>query len=50
MINKFPFSVDANATDVGDLTQLRVNPAGQSSPVSGYGYSSGGTGGSRGHL
>jgi hypothetical protein len=36
VIDKFPFSVDANATDVGDLTQGRYGVAGQSSTVSGY--------------
>ena len=35
-IDKFPFSSDTNATDVGDLTQARRNVAGQSSRVSGY--------------
>jgi hypothetical protein len=40
VIDKFPFSADANATDVGDLTITRETPAGQSSDVSGY--SSGG--------
>ena len=39
-IDKFPFSSDANATDVGDLTQARNGPSGQSSST--YGYSSGG--------
>ena len=28
-IDKFPFASDANATDVGDLTVARQNPAGQ---------------------
>ena len=36
VIEKFPFASDANATDVGDLTQARRNPAGQSSDASGY--------------
>jgi hypothetical protein len=36
IIEKFPFSTDANATDVGYLTQARSRPAGQSSLVSGY--------------
>ena len=36
VIDKFPFSKDANASDVGDLTQNRQNVAGQSSRVSGY--------------
>jgi hypothetical protein len=35
-IDKFPFATDANATDVGDLTQSRRSSAGQSSDVSGY--------------
>jgi hypothetical protein len=35
-IDKFPFATDANATDVGDLTQARNVPAGQSSTSSGY--------------
>ena len=39
-IDKFPFGSDANATDVGDLTQGRFNLSGQSSSTSGY--SSGG--------
>ena len=39
-IDKFPFSSDANATDVGDLTVARYNLTGQSSED--YGYSSGG--------
>jgi len=40
-IDKFPFAADANATDVGDLTQGRyLIHAGQSSTISGY--SSGG--------
>jgi hypothetical protein len=41
VIDKFPFSADANATDVGDLTQGRTNVSGQSSADNGY--SSGGT-------
>ena len=36
VIDKFPFASDANATDVGDLTQARYALAGQSSTVSGY--------------
>ena len=40
VIDKFPFSADANATDVGDLTEGRHGIAGQSS--SEYGYTSGG--------
>ena len=35
-INKFPFSSDDNATDVGDLTQPRNAAAGHSSGISGY--------------
>jgi hypothetical protein len=35
-IDKFPFATDANATDVGDLTQARRLVVGQSSTVSGY--------------
>lgn len=35
-IDKFPFSSDANATDVGDLTAVRNGAAGQSSTASGY--------------
>ena len=41
VIDKFPFSSDANATDVGDLTNTRTSTAGQSS--SDNGYVSGGT-------
>ena len=36
VIDKFPFATNANATDVGDLTQSRRFAAGQSSDVSGY--------------
>jgi hypothetical protein len=36
VIDKFPFATDGNATDVGDLTQARGSPAGQSSSISGY--------------
>ena len=39
-IDKFPFSSDTNASDVGDLTQARGRAGGQSSSASGY--SSGG--------
>jgi hypothetical protein len=39
-IDKFPFASDSNATDVGNLTQARGVPAGQSS--SSHGYTSGG--------
>jgi hypothetical protein len=35
-IDKFPFSADANATDVGNLTQARYGSSGQSSSESGY--------------
>lgn len=40
-IDKFPFSVDGNATDVGNLTDGRYGAAGQMSDNSGY--ASGGT-------
>jgi len=36
IIDKFSFTSDGNATDVGDLTQARWGAAGQSSSVSGY--------------
>lgn len=36
VIDKFPFSSDGNATDVGDLTQARLGPSGQSSTTNGY--------------
>ena len=36
VIDKFPFSSDANATDVGDLTAVRMQGAGQSSTANGY--------------
>ena len=36
VIDKFPFAVDGNATDVGDLTQARRELTGQSSSTSGY--------------
>jgi hypothetical protein len=36
IIEKFPFSADSNASDVGDLTQARYASTGQSSTVSGY--------------
>ena len=39
-IDKFPFSSNANATDVGDLQQARQRLAGQTSET--HGYSSGG--------
>jgi hypothetical protein len=41
-VDKFPFASNANATDVGDLTQARWSARGQSSDVSGY--TSGGAG------
>ena len=41
-IDKFSFSSDGNASDVGDLTQVRYLLAGQSSDASGY--ASGGSG------
>jgi hypothetical protein len=40
VIDKFPFASNANATDVGDLTDLRWGLSGQSSTT--HGYSSGG--------
>lgn len=40
VIDQYPFATNANATDVGDLTQIRQGAAGASSSVSGY--SSGG--------
>ena len=36
VIDKFPFSSDTNASDVGDLTQARNRLSGQSSSISGY--------------
>jgi hypothetical protein len=37
VIDKFPFATNSNATDVGDLTQIRTSAAGQSYvPTSGY--------------
>jgi hypothetical protein len=42
IIDRFPFAVNVNATDVGDLTQARFNAAGQSSST--HGYASGGEG------
>ena len=36
IIDKFPFSSDGNATDVGDLTEAKQRGAGQSSPDNGY--------------
>lgn len=41
VIDKFPFSVDANATDVGDLTEAKTTTAGHSSST--HGYRSGGS-------
>ena len=35
-IDKFPFTSDSNATDVGDLTQAKFGVSGQSSSASGY--------------
>ena len=35
-IDKFPFSADGNATDVGDLTQTRGYTSGSSSSLNGY--------------
>lgn len=43
IIDKFPFSSDANAIDVGDLTVARSRAAGQSSAANGFGYTSGGS-------
>lgn len=40
VIDKFPFSTDTTATDVGDLTVARYSVAGQSSST--HGYTSGG--------
>ena len=40
IVDKFPFATNTNATDVGDLTEDRIGPSGQSSSTSGY--SSGG--------
>ena len=36
IIQKFPFAIDLNATDVGNLSIFRAFSAGQSSTVSGY--------------
>ena len=47
IIDKFPFSSDANATDVGDLTLARAG-AGQSSLVNGYHSGGGSAAGSSG--
>lgn len=35
-MDKFPFSNDTNATDIGNLTQHRVRPGGASSKTKGY--------------
>lgn len=35
-IEKFPFAIDTNSTDVGDLTQSKTSVTGTSSTVSGY--------------
>jgi hypothetical protein len=43
-IDKFPFSADSNATDVGDLSEGKESASGQSSST--HGYSSGGFSGS----
>ena len=48
VVDKFPFSTDANATDVGDLTVARQVGAGQSSTT--HGYSAGGYGGADAHV
>ena len=40
VIDKFTFSADANATDLGDLTESKAEPSGQSSQT--HGYASGG--------
>ncbi len=47
-IDNFPFSSDANASDVGDLSVDRGNTAGQSSLT--HGYTSGGNEGSPGSI
>jgi hypothetical protein len=44
IIDKFPFSTDSNAADVGDLTQSRQSSSGQSSTT--HGYTTGGSTGS----
>lgn len=36
VIGKYPFSADANASDVGDLTTGRYNMSGAASPSHGY--------------
>jgi len=41
-IDKFPFSSDTNASDVGNLFQAKANTRGQSSKAQGFGYTSGG--------
>jgi hypothetical protein len=42
VIDKFTFSTDANATDVGDLTAGRYKITGQSDVVNGFGYATAG--------
>jgi hypothetical protein len=46
-IDKFPFAADGNATDVGDLTLITRDTAGQSSTT--HGYTSGGYNGTTGY-
>lgn len=36
IIGKYPFSADADATDVGDLTTIRQNASGAASATHGY--------------
>ena len=48
VIDKFSFSSDGNASDVGDLTASRYVPAGQSSTT--HGYTSGGDTGSYSNI
>lgn len=40
VIDKFPFAVDTNTTDVGDLSIITIHASGQSSEI--FGFSSGG--------
>ena len=47
VIDKFPFSSDANATDVGNLTSTNFDIAGQSSTANGYSTGAGGGGGNK---
>ena len=42
VIDKFPFSSDGDATDVGDLTAGRYKITGQSDVVNGFGYATAG--------